>query len=533
MTRVAILVLVMLTIPVVSYSAIIEVPKDFTTIQAAIDAAVKGDTVLVAPGTYLENINFSGKEIIVTSSGGPVVTIIDGGKPIYPQYGSVVTFTTNEGSSSVLDGFTLTNGSGRLYNTSSYFGGGISCNKTSPTIRNNIISNNTAAGAGGGIECTWSSPHIVNNIICDNSAIVGGGINSGHYSHPVIANNTINANKARTDSGGGIYCTDDVIIENNVIVGNSARDGGGILCDHFISNITNNLISENTASWRGGGIWCNSSTIVLANNIITKNKAMQGGGVFCAFITDIETTNNTISFNTASSAGGGIFCDFFSTINMTNTIVWDNKAPSGSGIWLGFNSYSSYLNVSYSDLNLDKSTVHIDPGCILTVGSGMIDSDPLFVDQGKGDYHLTYLSPCKDTGDNAAVTGLTDFEGDPRIAYGTVDMGADEFHTHLYHTGDATAGGAVELKLVDLPGTSPVILWIGSGVLDPPFNSNKYGDWYLQPPLLMDIYLGTIPSPSGVLSLSHFFNPLFPTMDIPMQVLIGKKLTNLCVMSVK
>jgi len=82
----------------------INVPADQPTIQAAINAAQNGDTVLVAPGTYSENINFVGKAVTVTSSGGRTVTTIDG-----HQAGTVVTFGTNEGQNSVLSGFTITN----------------------------------------------------------------------------------------------------------------------------------------------------------------------------------------------------------------------------------------------------------------------------------------------------------------------------------------------------------------------------------------------------------------------------------------
>ena len=56
----------------------IHVPADQPTIQAAINAASNGDTVLVSPGTYFENINFIGKAITVKSASGPAVTIIDG-----------------------------------------------------------------------------------------------------------------------------------------------------------------------------------------------------------------------------------------------------------------------------------------------------------------------------------------------------------------------------------------------------------------------------------------------------------------------
>src|SRR5438034_10672477 len=91
-------------IPHTARAATTNVPADQPTIQAAINIASNGDTVLVAPGTYYENINFMGKAITVTSSGGPSVTTINGNAA-----GSVVTLDTNEGSSSVLSGFTITN----------------------------------------------------------------------------------------------------------------------------------------------------------------------------------------------------------------------------------------------------------------------------------------------------------------------------------------------------------------------------------------------------------------------------------------
>jgi len=76
---------IVLVFPVIAVSATIHVPPDQPTIQAGIDVAVGGDTVLVAPGTYVENIDFKGKAITVTSEQGADVTVIDGGKPIDPD----------------------------------------------------------------------------------------------------------------------------------------------------------------------------------------------------------------------------------------------------------------------------------------------------------------------------------------------------------------------------------------------------------------------------------------------------------------
>ena len=119
----------LLFIPLAGFSATINVPADYSTIQDAINAANNGDTVLVAPGTYVENIDFIAKPITVMSSDGPEITIIDGSLG-----DTVVRCTSLEVRDSILDGFTLTGGTGI-----SGHGGAIFIGASSPTIINNII----------------------------------------------------------------------------------------------------------------------------------------------------------------------------------------------------------------------------------------------------------------------------------------------------------------------------------------------------------------------------------------------------------
>jgi len=397
-----------------AHGATINVPTDQPTIQAGIDVAVNGDTVIVAPGIYFENIDFLGKAITVESSDGPNVTAIDGRNPSDPDYGSCVYFKSGEGLDSVLNGFTVKNGTGTKVSSYERHGGGVYCKGSSPTITSNTITVNTANMQGG---------------------------------------------------GGGIYCyVCEPIIEGNVITGNIAGSrGGGVYCQGPNPTVKNNLIVGNTAQ-EGGGVWCHNNDAIIKGNVIMENTAVHGGGIWCQTGSSPNIEENTIIKNIAES-GGGICCITSSPI-ITNSILSSNEAPKGPEICIGDHVYSATVTISYSDVKGGQGSVYIAPGSTLNWGAGMIDADPLFVDAG--DFHLTWNSPCKDIGDNSAALDLLDIEGDPRIAYGTVDMGADEFYRHLYFTGNAWPGGDVELKFVDAPWTQIQGLILGVDIYNPP-----------------------------------------------------------------
>jgi len=161
--------------------AVLAVPAKYRSIQAAIDSAVPGDTVLVAPGRYYENIRFKGKGIVVASqflhsrdAADIERTVIDGSRPAHPDTGTVVRFVNQEDSTAVLEGFTITGGTGTIWLDAKdlkYFreGGGILCELGSPTIRYNHVVNNVAtstaanvagdsllSAGGGAIRCGYS-----------------------------------------------------------------------------------------------------------------------------------------------------------------------------------------------------------------------------------------------------------------------------------------------------------------------------------------------------------------------------------------
>lgn len=734
-----------LFIPVLAFSDTIYVPSDQPTIQAGIDSAVNGDTVLVAPGTYVENIDFKGKLIAVKSSDGAEVTVIDGGSPVDPEEASVVRFENGETLDAVLDGFTLTNGKGcyRLVSfdgagttstvDEAFFGAGIFCRTASPTIINNTItqnhmcSNHHSFGAGiAAIE--YSAPEIKNNVISSNSNLVyfptngdGGGIYCNDYSNPLIDGNTISDNLAGSsggalwcrkatdmevmnnvferntalvgaggaiwsasiplklknnqiidnqagayggaalisgylgmvtirnntigsnfawNDGGGLYLSgngnitvtgntvfdnhtningggislkseSEIVISDNEIVDNyantwgggiyasygsgavvrdnhvfenSAFEGGGIACFNYDLTIEGNCIEENMAENFGGGVFCSSSACpdILKNEIVGNTAIRFGGGIYCdegtaplieanrithnttthvgggiachdatptivnnvlikneawlyaggiyTYDCELELANNTIVYCSANN-GGGIAC-YHSTLSMVNSIVWNNIAYKGSEIWVGPYTYPAELSLSYSLVEDDPGSIFVDDDCTLNWGAGMITADPEFVAPGEQDYHLTYNSPCRGSGDNSvAMLPEFDFEGDPRIHQGTVDIGADEFHRHLYYTGNATPGGQVNGKIVGLPGTTPTGLLLGTSIIEPSIQT-PWGEFYLQGPLLY-VELGTIPA-EGILTLST----VIPAMtaapyDVPMQAVIGNKLSDLCVVEVR
>ena len=121
---------------VIPYAAVIEVPADQPSIQAGIDAAKDGDTVLVADGKYMGegnvNIDFMGKQIIVKSENGPKTTIVDCQSNINTR-GFI--FQNQETNDVVLEGFTVTHGNHEDR-------GGIYCSYSAPTIKNCYILSN-------------------------------------------------------------------------------------------------------------------------------------------------------------------------------------------------------------------------------------------------------------------------------------------------------------------------------------------------------------------------------------------------------
>jgi hypothetical protein len=263
-------------------SQILKVPGDYQTIQSAINAAQKGDTVLADEGRYFENINFRGKSIVVASkylttndTSFISKTIIDGSKPLYPDSASCAMLISAEDSGAVLAGFTLTKGKGTIIE-GFVEGGGVLMNKSTAIIRNNIITDNCVTAGGGAIAAWRGKPSILNNLIINNYGEYAAGLVL-NWSDGIIKNNII-CHNVKTGSKwltGGLMIWDSPghpVIENNTIIGNfSTTDAGGI-------SITA------------------KSNPILINNIVWGNRQLNGNQISGAKANSITYCNLETSF---------------------------------------------------------------------------------------------------------------------------------------------------------------------------------------------------------------------------------------------
>ena len=310
---------------------------DAPTIQAGIDSAFNGDEVVLADGTFTgegnRDIDYHGKAIIVRSqSNDPGVCVID-----CQGLGRGFDFHSDEGSESVLEAVTITNGSA----PESY-------------------------GKGGGIRCSGASPTLTNCTFSGNSARHGGGMfcqdNPHSLTGPTLTGCTFSGNSA-------------------------ALAGGGMACWGPCATLTNCTFSGNSAGVYGGGMSCGLGSPTLTNCTFSgNNSGDEGGGMDCEEASP-TLLGCTFSGNSAASAGGGMFL-FDASATLTSCII----AFSADGA-----AISCYISTAilaccdiYSNADGDWTFCIADQYGV----DGNFSADPLFCDPDLGDFTLHSNSPC-------------------------------------------------------------------------------------------------------------------------------------------
>lgn len=428
---------------------IINIPTDYPTIQQGINAASNGDTVLVDIGTYVENINFNGKNITVASNylitqdtSFISQTIIDG-----DSLGSVVAFSSNEDSTACLCGFTITNGfASNLYGVEPYSGGGIFCINSSPKLINlliaenitwaynkeeNISDDNFPLGSGGGIYLENSNSLLKDLVVDNNNAFsAGGGIycfNSNiNIQDCSITNN--NAGGTWTHGGGLAIFESTAIVSNTIFAFNEADQnsrGGGISSEGSTTHLINVQMNNNSINYfgAGDGIWCFGGEMEL-HNVIIENS-----------IDAIEFRNcNSILTNvTLSNNSRGIRLGHEAIVSIQNSILWNNDSIAVE-IRTGFEGND--ITIRYSDIQDGENGINMNNGGSLHWLEGNIIENPLFFGSGDHPLQLSAESPCIDAG-SSDTSGMNlpqfDIVGNKRIWDGDnngseiIDMGAHEY----------------------------------------------------------------------------------------------------------
>jgi len=361
--------------------------KAYNTFQAAVIAAVPGDTIWVAKGTYqpFNNSSFSTKTNMVVYGGfidtATVITSRDwiNNQTILKGSGRSVVYDSSI-TGSVIDGFVITGGT-----AAGFGGGGMYAINSSLTITNCTFRNNTTSAGGGAIHFTNGSIYLSKSIFTGNSAGYGGAI--------------------RADlATGNLYAIDNVFYKNSCSFGGggaiSFATGATLPTDSLLNNVFAGNIDKGTSGGGGGALNLNNGAHYIVNNTFYADSTGGSGG--------------------ATRLEGGLS----STYNIFNNIYYKCKGA------ISFDDlYNSSSIGVYTQSNNTANTT--DPSFISETNLAGADGNWMTVDDG---LRLATASIAIDAGSNAVLPGndTTDITGAIRIHHITVDMGAYENQPLIY-----------------------------------------------------------------------------------------------------
>lgn len=342
-------------------------------LQAALADAVSGDEIWVAAGTYYptdntdRTISFSLKNGVAVYGGfaGTEITqdqrdwvdnttILSGdiGVPIDPIDNSYhVVLSVGLDVTTILDGFTITNGIATGLDIGTNGGGMYNASNSSPTLTNIIFLENLAAERGGGMyNGSNCNPRLTNVTFSANSTLIESGTEGGgmynFQSNPTLADVTFVDNSS--DRGGGIYnLQSNPTLTNSTFTANIADRGGGMYNDSSITMLVNVTFSENQADF-GGGMYNTQSSPKMFNVTFSSNAANSSGGGIYNEVNSKPTLYNVNFSGNSAYWGGGIY-NYQSSPTLTNVTFFDNFASEkGGGIYNESSDSQILTNVTFS-----------------------------------------------------------------------------------------------------------------------------------------------------------------------------------------
>lgn len=271
--------------------------------------------------------------------------------------------------------------------TGAYEGGAIYClNSSLKLFKSYIRYNQTNYGAG--IYCDSSSVlELTRCLLSNNSAQISGGAIYGDQADSLVFTQNVFFENSSTGSGGAIALINSISsISDNQFRKNSSGSGGAVYFENMSLNyltFTWNQLDSNIAT-NGGALYIiNSDSIEISRNLIIHNTAGFGGG--CAvYNSDLDFINNTVYHNHATVGVGGLFT-YQGNSEIVNNIIWGNIAANATQV------SGTGLTLSYNDIEGGYA------------GIANISLYPMFVDTVLNDLHLSYASPCINTGDPGSL----------------------------------------------------------------------------------------------------------------------------------